>query len=169
MAKGHQRVAVAARVMSEKIKGYGGKGWGKGKGKKGGGKGVYGLDLMGSESWGSECDWGGDSSWGGDSWVGQTSYDGSGYLRSLAVLIEAPAIAISNSFNALDDDNTFSVSVFDLVVTPKRKLSNKVKNKKRFDTRNCSSSLCLSSSCCSTHPSTAVGPGGVLPPAEDGR
>ena len=115
---------------------------------------------MGSDAWGAEEDWGGDVSWGGDSWGGQTSYEGTGYLRSLAVLAEAPPIAIHNSFNILDDDDTFSVPIADLVVMSKRKLSNKFKNKKRFDTRSslCSSSLC-SSSCCSASSSTAVGPG----------
>ena len=41
--------------------GFGGKGKGKGKGY--GGKGVYGLDLMGTDSWGGDGAWGGEQAW----------------------------------------------------------------------------------------------------------
>ena len=75
-------------------------------------------------------------------------------------------MVVNNSFNAFDDDNILAVPILDLVVTSNRKLSNKFKNEKRYniDPRYCSSSLsCLSSSCCSTHPSTAEGLGRCSP------
>ena len=85
---------------------------------------------MGSEPWGSEGDWGGDQSWGGDSWGGQTSYEGPGYLRSHAMLSEAPSIVVNNSSTAFNDDNMFSVPILDLVFKSKRKLRNKTKTVK---------------------------------------
>ena len=118
--------AMAAKAMAAKAESV--RVGAEAKVRKGGGKGVYGLDLMGSDTWGPEEDWGGDGSWGGDAWGGQTSYEGTGYLRSLAVLAEAPPIVINNSFNALDDDNTFSVPITDLMITSKRKLSSRTRH-----------------------------------------
>ena len=55
---------------------------------------------------------------------GQTSYEGPGYVRSLAVLGDAPPVFVKNAFDAFaDHDNSINIPILDLlVVTSKRKL-----------------------------------------------
>ena len=69
------------------------------------------------------------------------SYEGPGYVRSLAVLAEAPPVSVRNSFHAIaDHDNSIDVSLLDLVVASKRKLRDKEKIKKRFNSSSSNSS-----------------------------
>ena len=120
---------------------------------------MYGLDFMGTDSWGAEGAWGGEQSWGhqdyGNGEYGE--YEGTGYLRSLATLAVAPIVSVKNSFDSLADrhDSPIDVPITDLIVTPRRNIRNKTKNKLKFIDNRCD---------CSSHPTTSKGPGGVLPP-----
>jgi hypothetical protein len=103
--------------------GKGGKGWGKGKGKGKGGEGVYGLDLMGYNSW------------GGDEYYDPT-YDyairsvDSTYGRTLAAFGPAP-IAISDRFRPIAEEpetTGIAVPIADLIVQRPRKRKIKGRN-----------------------------------------
>ena len=116
------------------------------------------MDLMGSDLWGAEGEWGGEQSWehqeyGNEQWGG---YEGTGYLRSSATLAEAPVVSVKNSFDALADqhDSPIDVPILVLVVTSKRKISNKARNKTKTIDNKCD---------CSSHPTTSAGPGRCPP------
>ena len=107
---------------------------------------MYGLDLMGTDSCGGDGAWGGEQAWanqdyGNDQWG---EYEGTGYLRSLATLDAVPIVSVKNSFDALADrhdrpvdvrirhDRPIDVPIADLIVTSKRRIRNKTKNKQKF-------------------------------------
>ena len=83
-------------------------------------------------------------------------YEGTGYLRSLATLAEVPIVSAKNSFDALADrhDSPIDVPILDLVVTSKRNMRNKKRNKTRLIDNKCD---------CSSHPTTSAGPGRCPP------
>ena len=108
---------------------------------------MYGLDLMGSDSWGAEGEWGGEQSWGkleygNEQWGG---YEGTGYLRSLATLAAAPILSVKKSFDALADRHysPVDVPILDLVVTSKRTMGNNTKHKTKFIDNKCDWSMPL--------------------------
>ena len=77
---------------------------------------------MGHEQWGN--DWSGGNDWNGQ-WGGHVGSLDPHYSRALAPLSVAPpkpTIAISDRFDALDDDKTTSVPITDFIVTRSRKL-----------------------------------------------
>ena len=103
--------------------GKGGKGRGKGKGKGKGGKGVYGLDLMGHNSWG------GDEYWDPTYDYAIRSVDTT-YGRTLAAFGPAP-IAISDRFRPIAEEpetTAIAVPIADLNVQRPRKLKKKGRN-----------------------------------------
>ena len=115
---------------------------------------MYGLDLLGTDAWGVEGACFGEHSWGNqddgnDQWG---EYEGTCYLTSLATLAVAPIGSVKNSFDALADrhDSHIDVPMTDLIVTPRRKIRNRTKNKLKLIDNKCD---------CSFHPTTSTGPG----------
>lgn len=134
---------------------------------------MYGLDLMGTDSWGGDGTWGGVQAWqnldyGNDQ---RGEYEGTGYPRSLATLCAVPTVSVKNSSDALADrharpvdvpfrqDRPSGVPITYLIVAQKLRIKHKTKNKQKLIDNRSSSSCVSSLSCCSTCPSTAVGAG----------